>query len=311
MKLDLNLLKRLLTIDHPSKQEWPMLTAIINECYRIPGLEFELDNYSNLLITKNITNPDYYACVVAHTDCVIPHSNKSVKIKDNKITGRHSVTNKQIGLGMDDTVGICCALQLLKKHNNLKVCFTTEEEIGFNGAYEASENIDFFHDVSYFIQADRHGASDLITYTNCIYSASELWLEEATPIMAKYGYSEAHGLGTDIGVLAQALELSGVNISCGYYNEHTDKEYGVISEIENCLNFMDELLDRIPLDKQYEIKIAYHPYNVYNSSKHDFDYYDLKTKEDHPTDEDWIPCNTCRDFDCMNCPYGDWWNHNT
>lgn len=68
MKLDLNLLKRLLVIDHPSKQEWPMLSAIINECYKIDGLEFSIDSYANIFIIKNTTNPEYYPCIVAHTD---------------------------------------------------------------------------------------------------------------------------------------------------------------------------------------------------------------------------------------------------
>ena len=168
MKLDLNLLKRLLVIDHPSKQEWPMLSAIINECYKIGDLEFSMDSYSNIFITKNTTNPDYYPCVVAHTDCVKPHANKAVKIKNGKIFGKNPVNGKQIGLGMDDVNGICVALQLLKEIPDLKVCFTTEEEIGFLGADAAADNIDFFCDVSYFVQADRHGNSDLITYTNCI-----------------------------------------------------------------------------------------------------------------------------------------------
>ena len=48
MKLDLALLKRLLVIDHPSKQEWPMLSFIINECYKIGNLEFEMDCYNNI-----------------------------------------------------------------------------------------------------------------------------------------------------------------------------------------------------------------------------------------------------------------------
>ena len=101
MKLDLNLLKRLLVIDHPSKQEWPMISAIINECYKISGLEFMMDSYANIFIIKNTTNPTFYPCVVAHMDCVRPHANKQVKIKHGKIFGKNPVNGKQIGLGMD------------------------------------------------------------------------------------------------------------------------------------------------------------------------------------------------------------------
>ncbi len=300
MKLDLNLLKRLLVIDHPSKKEWPMISFIINECYKIGGLEFEVDHYSNIFITKNTTNPTYYPCVVAHMDCVLPHTNKQVKIKHGKIFGKNSVSGKQIGLGMDDANGICCAIQLLKEVSDLKVCFTTEEEIGFWGASEAAENIDFFCDVSYMIQADRRGSSDLITYTNGIHSASEDWLKEITGLMAKYSYSEEYGIGTDIGELASKLQLSGVNISCGYMKEHTNQEYTVIKDLENCLNFMLEILKTVPIDKQYEIKAE--PYSYYyhptsSTLKSKYSYYD-----DYPVDDSFVsPCANCMDFDCMNC----------
>ncbi len=284
-----------------------MISAIINECYKIPDLEFSIDSYANIFIKKNTTNPDYYACVVAHLDCVRAHANKAVKIKNGKIFGKNPITGKQIGLGMDDANGICCALQLLREVPNIKVCFTTEEEIGFIGAETAADNIDFFCDVSYFIQADRHGSSDLITYTNCLYVTSEEWLQEVTPIAVKYKYSEEIGIGTDIGVLAEKLQLSAVNISCGYYKEHSDQEYTVISELQNCLDFMEEIINTIPLDKQYEIKIDYRAYNRFwypSASLYHSSFYD---DSDYPS-EFSIPCDNCRDFDCMHCPHGEWWN---
>lgn len=309
MKLDLNLLKRLLVIDHPSKQEWPMLSAIINECYKIGNVEFEIDSFANIFVTKNTSNPDYYVGVIAHTDCVLQHNNKSINVKNGKIFGRNPVNEKQIGLGADDTVGVCIALQLLKAFPDLKVCFTTEEEIGFNGADTAAENINFFHDVSYLIQADRHGSSDLITFTNGIYSASEDWLQEVTPIMCKHGYKEEYGIGTDVGVISEKLELSGVNISCGYYSEHTDKEYIVISETQKCLDFMEDIIKNVPLDRQYEIKIDYKAYNRYFGSKsYEPNYKFDDTIDDGPDDEMHIPCDFCKDYDCMNCPHDGWWN---
>ena len=307
MKLDLNLLKRLLVIDHSSKQEWPMITAIINECYRIGNLEFEMDAYANIFITKNTTNPEYYPCVVAHMDCVIPCANKEVKIKDNRITGRNIVTGKRVGLGADDSVGICIAIQLLKSIPDLKVCFTTEEEIGFKGADAAADNLDFFYNVSYLIQADRHGKSDLITYTNFIYSASQDWLQEATGVMAKYRYTEESGIGTDIGVLAERLQLSGVNVSCGYYKEHTDKEYIIIPETQNCLNFINEIINTVPCDRQYEIKIDYYAYNRYNPYAN-WNFENDDPVKVYPSENDYIygnHCYDCKDFDCMHCPYYD------
>jgi len=290
MKLDVNLLKRLYAINHPSKHEWPMLSFIINECYKIGDLHFEQDGYCNIFITKNTSNPDFYPCVICHTDQVTSCDHKEVRIKDGRVYGKDKFTGKQVALGADDANGICCALQLLKVVPDLKVVFTTEEEVGFLGADYATSNIDFFYNVSYMIQADRRGNSDLITFTNGIYSASQAWLQEITGIMAEYGYKEEYGIGTDVGVLSEKLQLSGVNISCGYYKEHTNSESTVLTELEKCLNFMLAIITNVPLDKQYEIKVDYKAYNSY---------YDSYTFNDYPSDD--LACEHCKTYDCMNC----------
>lgn len=307
MKLDLALLKRLLVIDHPSKQEWSMLAFIINECYKIGNLEFDMDCYNNIFITKNTTNPDFYPCVIAHTDCVLPHKNKEVRIKDGNIYGRDGKTGKRIGLGMDDAVGVCMAIQLLRQVPDLKAVFTTEEEVGFLGAAEAAENIEFFFNVGYMIQADRHGNNDLITYTNGIHSANEQWLDKIAPITKKYQYKEEYGLGTDVGELAGTLGISGVNISCGYNKEHTDKEWMSIAGAQNCLDFMQEIIDTVPLDHQYTIDLQKAWYSYYGNhyrDKYDRGNYDMRdyAADDYPKDYE-LPCDHCKHgFDCINCP---------
>ena len=112
-------------------------------------------------------------------------------------------------------------------------------------------------------------------------------------------YKEAYGLGTDVGVLSEQLQLSGVNISCGYYDEHKVTEYTIIPELQNCLNFMEAILKTVPIDKQYTIKIDYKAYNRY------FDYepeMEPNAKfDDYPRDYDYIPCDHCEEYDCMNC----------
>ena len=41
------------------------------------------------------------------------------------------------------------------------------------------------------------------------------------------------------------MEISCLNLSCGYYNAHTDSEYTVLSELENCLNFVMEICETV------------------------------------------------------------------
>ena len=299
MKVNLKLLKRLYLIDHESTNEHDMISFILNYCYKIPHLIFSIDKERNLFITKNTTNPENYACVVAHMDTI--HNFTSAReliIKNNIITARYIKSGIQCGLNADDCNGILVALQLLETLPNLKVCFTTQEEIGGVGAYEAANNIEFFLNVRYLIQADRRGNKDLITYTNGIDSASEKFVEDIQSLMEKYNYSESIGTFTDIGVLASKLLISGVNVSCGYYNEHTFKECCNINELNNCLNFIYEIITS--LDDQaitYTIK-AQKPYVSNYYSSYDYDNY---IYDDSPKDEYDLPCDHCIDQDCMHC----------
>lgn len=299
MKVNLKLLKRLYLIDHESTNEHDMISFILNYCYKIPHLIFSIDKERNLFITKNTTNPENYACVVAHMDTIHNFTSaRELVIKNNIITAKYIKSGIQCGLNADDCNGILVALQLLETLPNLKVCFTTQEEIGGIGAYEATNNIEFFLNVRYLIQADRRGNKDLITHTNGIDSASEKFVEDIQSLMEKYNYSESIGTFTDIGVLASKLLISGVNVSCGYYNEHTFKECCNINELNNCLNFIYEIITS--LDDQaitYTIKAQKSYVNNYYSS-YDYDNY---IYDDSPKDEYDLPCDHCIDQDCMHC----------
>lgn len=299
MKVNLKLLKRLYLIDHESTNEHDMISFILNYCYKIPHLIFSIDKERNLFITKNTTNPENYACVVAHMDTIHNFTSaRELVIKNNIITAKYIKSGIQCGLNADDCNGILVALQLLETLPNLKVCFTTQEEIGGVGAYEAANNIEFFLNVRYLIQADRRGNKDLITHTNGIDSASEKFVEDIQSLMEKYNYSESIGTFTDIGVLASKLLISGVNVSCGYYNEHTFKECCNINELNNCLNFIYEIITS--LDDQtitYTIKAQESYVSNYYSS-YDYDNY---IYDDSPKDTYDLPCNHCINEDCMHC----------
>lgn len=276
MKVNLKLLKRLYLINHPSGNEVSMINFILNYCYKIPKLEIELDNYNNLFITKSTSNVDFYPCIVAHMDSVHDMQyQRDIVMYDDTIFAINTQFDKQCGLNADDCNGILIALQMLETLPNLKVCFTVEEEIGGIGASKASQNAEFFSDVSYLLQADRKHSGDLIIHTNGIQCASQDFINDISEITKEFSYNTTYGTFTDIGVLAEDLGISGVNISCGYYNEHTPKEYTVLSELQNCLNYIYKILTTVVLDKQYTIDVV--------SSA--------------------IPCDKCRTFDCYNCHY--------
>lgn len=312
MKINYKLLQKLYLVNHPSKMEHEMLSLILNYCYKIPKLTFYIDHYGNLFITKNTTNPEYYPCVIAHMDQVHDIARQKELVLKNRIVSSQYVSTKlACGLGADDANGILVAIQLLEAVQNLKVVFTVEEEIGGIGASEAVTNLPFFENVSFFIQADRRGSSDLITFTNGIESASSEFVNDISDIMEKYYYSEGTGTFTDVGVFAEECKISGVNVSCGYYNEHTTKECCNLDELENCLNFIYAVIQRLANNnKQYAITVIdyashydWRDYYRSNNSDNRVNAYSSTSNND-PYE---LPCDTCIDFDCMNCTKIEQW----
>ena len=285
MKVNLKLLKRLYLINHPSEHEEDMISFILNYCYKIPKLTFHLDHYNNLFITKNTTNPIQYACVVAHMDTVHEFRfTRELIMSNNTIRARYSNSKIPCGLNADDCNGILVALQLLETLPDLKVCFTVEEEIGGEGAEQASLNTEFFSDVQFLIQADRRGSRDFIIHTNGITTASDDFVDDVLELLIKYDYELAMGTFTDVGILTENLEISGVNVSCGYYNEHTTRECCRVKELENCLNFIHDVIVSLSGNgKVYYIDV---PKITTNTTT-------------YPSEE--LPCDHCRTFDCMNC----------
>lgn len=289
MKVNLKLLRRLYLVNHPSENEQDMTSFILNYCYKIPKLTFQLDHYNNLFITKNTTNPLQYACVVAHMDTVhVFRSSREILFSNNTMRARYTDSHNPCGLNADDCNGILVALQLLEVLPDLKVCFTVEEEIGGIGAEQASLNTDFFSDVQFLIQADRKGSRDFIIHTNGLSTASDAFVDDILELLIKYDYELAMGTFTDIGILAENLEISGVNVSCGYYNEHTSRECCRINELEKCLNFIHDVIVQVSHNgKTYYIEVP----KVQTTNKTDPYKY---TSDD-------LPCDHCRTFDCMNC----------
>lgn len=305
MKLNTRLLKDLYMIDHPSGSEHQMITFILNYCRLIPNITFELDHYNNLFITKNTNNPDTYPCIIAHMDQITTNKGPYRIVESNGlIYGIHKSDGTRCGLGCDDSNGICIALQLLEELPDIKCVFTTEEETGAKGATEACFNTDFLYNVGYFLQADRRGSSDLITHTNCIDIVTDSFLNDLQPLMEQYNYKENYGTFTDVGEFVANLGICGVNISCGYYKEHTANEYCNIVELENCLNFIYDIITTLSFEQQYTIKVNY------NNATYNY-YWEYDPAEiSHPSDEssdfdiyDKIPCDTCKEVDCVNCKY--------
>jgi hypothetical protein len=229
------------------------------------------NNDGNIYITRG--DSESYPCVVAHLDQVQKnHSADFVAVETDDIIFGYSPTNRRReGLGADDKNGIWVALQCLKEFDILKVAFFVGEEIGCVGSGRC--DLLWFRDCQYIIEPDRRGSSDLIT--DICGSICSDDFKEYIP-MEEFGYSETSGMMTDVLELSErGVGLSCINLSCGYYEPHTDNEFTVKEDLINCLGLVKAVINNCgcwTFDHKYKYAYAsrYRSYGGYDY----YDYYD-------------------------------------
>lgn len=240
-RLNYGLLKKLYAIHSPSGKEEKMIQFLIYYIKSLPGeIKFGKDNYGNLYAWKGESKT--YPCIAAHLDQVQRIHSKDFKaIETRDLIFGFSPCNHQFeGVGADDKNGIFIALEALKKYDCLKVVFFREEEIGCNGSSHAE--MSFFDDCRFVIQCDRRGNSDLITSIGCTDLCSERFIQDIDP--EKWGYKEEQGMMTDVETLKEnGLSVSAVNMSCGYFNPHTDEEITVKRDLEKCWRLVQHIIE--------------------------------------------------------------------
>lgn len=115
----------------------------------------------------------------------------------------------------------------------MKVAFFVSEEIGCVGSRNA--DMGFFEDARFVIEPDRRGYEDLITNISYTSLCSDEFLKNIG--FNAFGYQEEFGMMTDVLELKEkGLKVSCLNLSCGYYEPHTDHEFTVKKDLLNCLS---------------------------------------------------------------------------
>lgn len=207
--------------------------------------------------TVDATNDYIYAVgsipvmLVAHLDTVRrnPPSNIWLSLDKDRIMADE-------GIGGDDRCGVFSILQIIKAGYKPYILFATDEEVGGVGTTRFCSTYDSIP-VNCFIELDRKGSSDCVRYDD--------ESDELTDVFSKYGFKEAIGSFTDICILSESYDISGVNLSVGYYHQHTTSEYVVISEMNNTITkVMEFLKDKSNYDHKYIFKKEiYNPYGIY------------------------------------------------
>lgn len=174
------------------------------------------------------------------------------------------------GIGGDDRCGIYTVLMNITEEYKPYILFTEDEEIGCIGAEKFSDNVmsgKFDRDdinINYIIEIDRKGSGDSVFY-ECDNPEFEKYINS-------FGFKTARGSCSDISYVAPALGVAAVNLSCGYYQQHTLKEVVKLDELYETIKRVAEIIkDTAANDREvFEYISAYEYDNWY--------YYDYRRR---------------------------------
>jgi tripeptide aminopeptidase len=300
------LLIEILSIQTTSGNEFDMIAYIHRFCREnVPSAEIVIKN-SNIYITKG--KAEAYPCIVAHTDTVHDiHKFYKVFEDDNCLFAFNSESGKQVGVGGDDKVGIWLALEMLIMKDNIKCAFFHSEEIGCIGSSDA--DMDWFKDVGYCLQGDRRGSNDFVNnISGKLFSKA--FSKNVAPILKEYGYKETSGSITDVGQLADnGIGVCVANMSCGYYEPHSDEEIVEFLDSNNCLNMMDMLVKSLGCNR-YEYQREKENYNSYDwgdfkGANKDYWYGDYGASEVRDNEDGDESCYYCGCTELMESEFTD------
>lgn len=184
-------------------------------------------------------------CLVAHLDTV--HSSPPKEMYFDK---EQDVIWSPQGLGADDRAGVFAILDIIDRGLRPHLIFTTDEEKGGLGAYclcVEKHNCPF-KDIRYFIELDRCNINDCVFY--------DCYNESFMEYIESFGFHTEIGSFSDISFLCEQWEIAGVNLSVGYFNEHTKIEYlkssGLLGTIDKVISMLSEQTKDIPIFKYIE-----------------------------------------------------------
>lgn len=142
------------------------------------------------------------------------------------------------GLGADDRAGVYAIIQILESGFTPSVLFTTDEEIGCIGSQQLVQDFPKcpFNNITSIVQLDRQGYAEAVFY-NCNNKIFEDWI-------CTFGFKKEKGTFSDISVLCPCWGIAGVNLSVGYYNEHSQTEYLKWEQLEYTIEKVKLMIPR-------------------------------------------------------------------
>lgn len=171
------------------------------------------------------------------------------------------------GIGGDDRCGVAAIINILNSGYRPHILFTCGEETGGKGAREFvnwCKKFNLTDRLKYIIELDRKGTNDAVYY-RCDNKEFEEYV-------TKFGWKTNTGSFSDISVLCPGIKIAGVNLSVGYFSQHTTSEYIDLKVVGNTIARVKKMLEDIP-EKSFEFvekKYDYKKYGGYYRGYEDF-----------------------------------------
>ena len=274
-----DLLKELYLFRSYSGFEEPLRNGIINFLNK---LKVPYVNYNGNILGLNYPGKPLFS---AHMDMV---NTESYKLKG----AEHTVTDPvftiddkaclrlyrgpqadghQTSLGADDKNGIWVILMLLREGFEINFAFCHSEEVGGIGSSQVIKDKECAQQIeqcSYGVIIDRRNANDIIGFENKYCMALDDRIEDFAK-QNGFKYTCARGSISDADQFSQFIEC--VNLSCGYYEPHTSREYTNLNELWNTFLFCKKLLtdfsfSSVSPKRMQSFKNCRSPYSTYTTT---------------------------------------------
>lgn len=216
--------------------------------------QMDFDEYGNVFVgfseeTKGLP------ILVAHTDNVLDGVKEPVFDLN-----RRCIFGREHGIGFDDKAGIIAIISLWRhfKNQKFRIIFPADEEVGGVG----SEAMDptWYSDAAWILELDRKGSKDFIQVSG----GTRLCSDEFAKRFTDMGFEIATGVFTDVNEFKPNAEwINMANLSIGYYEPHTDKEYLDTIAFEQIVNKVADFIDAdyTFMDDKPDEKSSYSTYN--------------------------------------------------
>ena len=196
--------------------------------------EVHVDSYGNLLGEKKCGNGEGATVLLsAHMDTV-----KGVLANRKLIEKNGVISSSEGALGADDRAGITIILTVLENLNKLgfngriKVAFSREEEIGCVGAEKIDKN--WYAGTDLAIVVDRKGNRDIVAGCGMAFCSNSVgfFMEDVANMADMSDWKCVEG-GISDAMTFSTNGINSVNLSAGYRNEHTSKEFVVLNDMKD------------------------------------------------------------------------------